>query len=333
MIAGMGRPKKSWLDLPPRMCARRLKNSVRYYYQAGGKKIPLGTNLLDAKEEWARLEANGPKLLFPKVARQYRAAMFPSFSASTKDHYERALRNLEVYLRKFTLEQIQPRHVKNYLRKRSKKGAAMFEKRVLSAVLNWARGEGLTNAANPCRDIKFSRAERKAFEPLGKRERYVTDEEFQAVYERACELVRDMMDLAHLTGQRPGDLLVARRQDIQEGVWTIVQQKTGATVRIRVEGELAEVLERILGRARAVQSVYILADRRGQRYLYGALNRRFRAARGAATWQFRDLRAKTASESATLADAKALLGHKSEQTTATVYRRSRGAVSPLKRPI
>lgn len=330
MSPGMGRPKSTWLDLPPRMCARRSKKGVRYYYQAGGKKIPLGSNLLEAKEEWARLEHNGPKLLFPKVARQYRAATFDTFSPSTRDHYERALRNLEVYLRKYSLEQIQSRHVKKYLRGRSKKGAAQFEKRVLSAVFNWARGEGLTNAQNPCPGIKFSRAERKAFEPTGRRRVYVTEGMFQAVYGRGDAVLQDAMDLALLSGQRPSDLLKARRSDIIDGVWTVVQQKTGAIVQIKVEGELAAVLERGLLRPRAAQSVYILADRHGQRLLYSALNRRFREARGAETWQFRDIRAKTATDSPDLRSAQELLGHENETTT-TVYRRPRGAVSPLKR--
>lgn len=307
---------------------------VLYYYQAAGKQIALGANLLAAKEEWARLEANGPKLLFPKVARQYRTATFAAFSASTKDHYERALRNLEVYLRKYSLEQIQPRHIKKYLRGRSKKGAAMFEKRVLSAVFNWARGEGLTNAANPCPGIKFSRAERKGFEPLGRRKVYVTESLFQACYERADEVLQDAMDLALLTGQRPSDLLKARLDDIVDGVLWVDQQKTGKRVGIRVEGDLAVVVERIMARPRKVKSVYLIADRRGQRVLYGALNRRHREARGEETWQFRDLRAKTASDSPNLKAAQELLGHESEQTTASVYRRVRGAtVAPLRRQI
>lgn len=331
MIAGMGRPKSVWHDLPPRMSARRLKKSIRYYYQASGKKIPLGSDLVAAKEEWARLERNGPKRLFPDVSRQYRAtAEYKGFSASTKDHYERALRNLDVYLRRFALEQIQPRHVKNYLRKRSKKGAAIFEKRVLSAMFNWARGEGLTNAPNPCPGIKFSKAEKRAYQPLGRRKVYISESMFRACYERADDVLRDCMDLAYLTGQRPSDLLKARRADIVDGVWWIDQKKTGKRVGIRVEGALAALLERIFVRPRKAKSVYIVADDRGQRVTYDALNWRHREARGAETWQFRDIRAKTASDAEDIKHAQGLLGHENEQTTAAIYRRSKGAiVSPI----
>jgi integrase len=329
MTIGMGRPKRAWFDLPPRMTARRLKKSVRYYYQAAGKKIPLGTNLLAAKEEWARLEASGPRLLFPGVARLYRET-FKDFSVSTKDHYERALRNLEVYFRRYALEQIQPRHVKQYLRKRSKKGAALFEKRVGSALFNWARGEGHTTVPNPFQGVTFSRAEKRAYQPLGRRKTYVSSDMFKSVYDAGDDILRDAMDLAYLTGQRPGDVLKMRRADIVDGVLWVDQQKTHKRVGIEVRGELGVVLERILTRSRPIQSVYLISDRRGQRVLPEALGRRFRKARGEATWQFRDIRARTASDADSLKRAQELLGHESEQTTAQVYRRAKGSiVAPL----
>jgi integrase len=333
MIAGMGRPKKVWLDLPPRMSGRRLASGrILYYYQAAGEKIPLGDDLNEARRKWAELESGqGRTLLFPAIADKFTGALFKGFSASTQDHYKRALGNLSLAFSAFALEQIEPRHVKEYIRKRSKKGAAMFEKRVLSAVFNWARGEGHTSAPNPCRDIRFSQAEKKLFQPA-KPKQAVPEAVFWATYERGDDVLKDAMDLAHLTGQRPSDLLKARRADIQDGIWTVVQQKTGTTVRIKVEGELKDVLERILTRPRKVQSVYIIADKRGQRVLYSALNRRHREARGESKWQFREIRAKTATDSNDLKSAQELLGHANEQTTATIYRRSKGgAVSPLKR--
>jgi hypothetical protein len=173
MTLGMGRPKTVWPDLPPRMTPRVLKSGkVLYYYQSAGKKLPLGSNLMEAKEEWARLERQGPLVTFPKVSKLYQSTdEFKGFSLSTKSHYSRALDLWDAYLKKYTLEQVQPRHVKKWLRERKKKGAAMFEKRVLSAVFNWARGEGLTAAPNPCAGIKFSRAEKRTFEPLGRRKR------------------------------------------------------------------------------------------------------------------------------------------------------------------
>lgn len=335
MMAGMGRPKTVWLDLPPRMTCRprKRKSGFNFYYQTDRKKIPLGSNLMEAKERWLELERTGPRLTFPKVSKLYRAsADFKGSSLSTKDHYSRALTQLEPYLRKYTLEQIQPRHVKKWLRERTKKGAGMFEKRVLSAVYNWARGEGLTGAPNPCAGIKFSKVEKRAFEPMGRRKIHVTDTAYRACYERGDAVLQDSMDVAYLAGQRPGDVLKALWTDIVDGVLWVEQQKTGKRVGITVEGELLAVIERI--RARPVVGRTIICDHRGQRVLYSGLNRRHREARGDDIWQFRDIRARTATDSDTLKEAQELLGHENERTTASVYRRSKGqVVAPLKRRI
>lgn len=186
----MGRPKTAWLDLPPRMTARKLASGkVLYYYQAQGKKIPLGSNLLSAKQEWARLESGVQGTAFPVVSGLYQKAVFQHFAESTKEHYAIALRNLEVAFRNFTLEQITPQDVKDYIRRRSKKGAALLEKRVLSALFTWARGEGITATANPCAGVTFSKTERKGM-TIGKRKRYVTDAEFAEVWGRGDEICR-----------------------------------------------------------------------------------------------------------------------------------------------
>lgn len=339
----MGRRKWVWTDLPPRMKARKLASGkVLYYYQAGGKQIPLGANRISALEEWARLEAGGTKAaLFPRITAIYRKS--PAFTAlahSTRQHYVIALDNLDRAFKAFRLEQIEPKNVKDYIRKRSKKGAALFEKRVGSAFFNWAREEGHTNVDNPFRGVKFSRAESRGH-PGGRRKVYVTDEQYRDVWKRGDEILQDAMDLALHTGQRPGDILKARRQDIEEvaidgrpaRVLWIVQEKTGEKVGISIEGELERVLQRVLSRERPVSSLYLIADRRGQRVLYNALNVRFRKARGNAAWQFRDIRAKTASDMPDLKKAQLLLGHAAETTT-NIYRRARGTVvAPMNRKI
>lgn len=317
------------------MKARKLASGkVLYYYQAGGKQLPLGANLQLALEKWAQHEGGSVAVGgFHRITAEYRKT-FGALAKSTRDHYRIALDNLDLAFKGFALEQIEPRHVKEYMRRRTKKGAARLEKRVLSAFFNWARENGHTSAPNPCFGIKFSKAEKRDYGIQTVRKVYVTDAEFQAVYGRADDTVKDAMDLALLTGQRPSDLLKARRQDISEGVLWIAQEKTGKRMGIKVEGELKGVLERIQGRERDVPSMYLLCDRQGQRLTYHALYARFRKALGDAKWQFRDIRAKAASDSPDLKRAQQLLGHETEQTTAAVYRRARGdVVSPLERKI
>lgn len=317
------------------MKARRLASKVLYYYQAGGKQIPLGSNLLLAKEKWAQLDAGGKHTSrFPAITRLYRASSeYQALAPNTRKVYGPALDNLDLTFKHFTLEQIEPRHVKQYMRRRTKKGAAIFERRVGSAFFAWAREEGHTKSPNPFIGVKFSKAEKRGF-TIGPRHRYVTDAEFDVVYGRGDDILKDAMDLALLTGQRPGDILKARRQDIAEDVLWFVQEKTGAKVGVKVQGALAAAVERATMRERLAPSMYLIADRNGQRVSYAALNGKFRAARGSADWQFRDIRAKAGADSPDLKRAQELLGHAHETTTAGHYRSSRGnVVAPLERKI
>lgn len=331
----VGRKKWVWNDLPPRMKARRLASGkVLYYYQAAGKQKPLGDDLQAAKEEWVRLEAGSIQTaLWPRLTALYRETI-KGYAKSTREHYETALKNWDAYFKRFTLEQIEPRHVKAYIRKRSKKGAAMFEKKVGSAFFNWAREEGHTKSPNPFHGVKFSKAERKGH-PTGQRNVYVNDSMYRSVWTAGDEILQDTMDLALYTAQRVGDLLKARRQDIVDGVLWIEQEKTGSKVGIKVEGDLQRVLERVLARQKAIASVYLICDRRGQKVSYKALNKRFLKAKRKVgqDWQFRDIRAKTATDLPDLKKAQLLLGH-AKETTTTIYRRSRGElVEPLERKI
>ena len=328
MMHPMGRPKGRFRDLPEHMTARESGGKIHYYHQAGGKKKPLGTDKAEALRLWAISEAGSIGSGFIPVSDAYEASL-KYLSPSSARHYESALKNLRQAFGKGRLEQIDPRHVKAYIRRRSKKGAALFEKRVLSALFNWAREEGLTNAPNPCAGIKFSKSERKSLGSLGKREKYVTDAEFEEVLLRADPILQDAMELAYLTGQRPGDLLKMTRQDMRDGTLMVVQDKTGAKVPIRIEGKLKRVLERALARSRRIQSMFIIATEDGQRLTYNALNKRFVKARGEADWQFRDIRAKTSTDLPTLKRAQELLGH-AKETTTTIYRRSKGTpIAPL----
>lgn len=331
-MSGMGRPKGRFRDLPEHMTARWSGGRLLYYYQANGRKRPLGADKAEALRQYAILEAGSIGSGFIPVSDAYEKHVESTFtSVSSKRHYKTALKQLRKSFGKAKLEQIEPKHVKAYIRRRSKKGAALFEKRVLSAMFNWAREEGLTSQPNPCAGIKFSQAERKVIGKLGKREVYVSTPEFDSVFAKAEPILQDAMELAYLTGQRPGDLLKMSRPDIRDGTLLVVQEKTGAKVPIRVEGRLKRVLDRALARPRAIQSMYVIADERGQRISYNKLNKMFVKARNAAgaNWQFRDIRAKTATDLPDIKSAQGLLGH-AKETTTTIYRRSKGTpVAPL----
>jgi len=214
-------------------------------------------------------------------------------------------------------------HCQQYLHRRSAKVKANREISLLSTIFNWARRLGYTKASNPVPGIEKNREIPRRV--------YVTDEMFTAVYAGALPWVQDAMDLARETGQRPGDILKMARTDIRDGCLWVTQDKTDAKLRIEVEGELKRVLERILARPRAVSSIYLVADDKGQRVSVDRLQKAFLKARGAATWQFRDIRKKSGTDARDLKHAQRLLGHASETTTARVYRQVKGEkVKPLR---
>ena len=141
------------------------------------------------------------------------------------------------------------------------------------------------------------------------------------------------MDLALLTGQRPADVLKLRRTDIRDGALWIVQNKTGARLGVEVTGELAAVIARINERPRRAISAYLVQDENGQPLTQFALRSRFDKARTLAKvdFQFRDIRAKAATDTGDLAHSQALLGHKTRDMTEHYVKSRNGErVKPLR---
>lgn len=195
------------------------------------------------------------------------------------------------------IEYIKPHHVRAYLDKRGQtaKARANREKALLSHLFNRAREWSYTDAPNSCQGVK-------GFTESG-RDRYMTDAEFLAVHSKADATLRDAMDLALLTGQRPADVLKFKRDDIRDGALFVAQNKTGAKRAIEIVGELAQVLDRIAARKRERLSAFLIQDDNGRPLSMLALRGRFDKARKPAglAFQFRDIRAKAASDTGDLA--------------------------------
>lgn len=112
-----------------------------------------------------------------------------------------------------------------------------------------------------------------------------------------------------------------------------MQNKTGARLGIEVTGEMAAVIARISGRPRRAISPFLIQDENGQPLTYFALRARFDKARLAAgvSFQFRDLRAKAATDTGDLAHSQKLLAHKNREMTEHYVRARIGErVQPLR---
>lgn len=184
---------------------------------------------------------------------------------------------------------------------------------------------------NPC--LKVVRHESRP------RDRYVTDDEFFAVRALALPSVQIAMDLALLTGQRQGDIVQLRWANVHETYIEIRQGKTGKLLGIKITPAITEVLAR--ARARTpwlLPNIYVIRTKDGSNYTSGGFREAWQLTMEKALklgaiksrYTFHDLRAKSASDSASLQDASARLGHSSQALTRRIYDRNIRMVEPLR---
>lgn len=333
----MGR-KPSKPNAIPRFRERRRGNSVWYYYDRGvidGRRAlePLGSDYGLAIKRWAELEGDrrlpaSAGLTFRVVADAYRREVVPTKAIRTASDNVRELGKLLAYFDDppAPLEKINPLAVRQYLDWRKDAPVrANREKALLSHIWNWARSKGYTDKPNPCAGVHGNRERGRKV--------YVSDAEFLAIRGKADPITQTAMDLAYLTGQRPADVRRMSLADVRDGALEVRQGKTGAMVRIAVEGELADVITRIKAEAagRKVASMMMLANKSGKVIGLNALSRRFRAAveaAGLSGIHLRDLRAKAATDKAessgSMMEAQRQLGHTNVTMTQHYVRQRRG---------
>lgn len=336
MSGPMGRPRTRDFDLPPLM----IRRDGRYYY--GRNQTALGPDFRAALRKYAELHVGqADPGTFADAADAYRKLPdgLRAKRASTQREYGRQLDVLISVFGRMRLDGIKPRDVAAFLaaasekpesapqggrRKRGGPIAATRMKALLSTVFNFARVHGLTDAPNPCAGVRGKKSERGI---------YVGDAELATVLAHADGPTATFLELAYRTGADASVILGLRLSDVQDGALRLARTKTGEKVAVTVEGPLKALVDGLA--RRPVRSMYLVADDRGQPFTLQAMRRRFWKARQAAgaSWQIRDLRAKAGSDADSIADARALLGHRHETTTA-IYRRLRGqAARPIARRI
>ncbi|WP_261939115.1 tyrosine-type recombinase/integrase [Pandoraea sp. NE5] len=356
----MGRKPSKNLNLPVGMRARPRGQKVFYYLDRGGRprvEIPLGSDYVLAVAEYSRLlqDVKAPVGgLFDDMAKRYEREVIPTKKPGTQRDNLRELEPLREFFAGAPLAEIKPLHLRQYMdwrpqwgqikakrinEQRAKDGVAPVkipplggnvranrEKALFSHMWNKAREWGYTDAPNPCAGIK-------GYRETG-RDVYVDDELFRRVYDAAAQPLRDAMDLAFLTGQRPSDALKLTEADIKDGALWLRQDKTGTPVRISIEGQLSDVIERIKARKTAskVRALALVCEANGRPLSARALRTMFDDARAEAgieksAFQFRDLRAKAATEkdmAEGIGAARDQLGHSSEAMTRKYVRHRAG---------
>lgn len=344
----MGRKATVNLNLPKGVRARPKAGGIIYYYlDTGGRprrEIPLGSVYVAAVKKWAELtQANSkPAVMFKDVTDRYIREILPRKAPRTQADN---IREIETLLQFFNdppieFEAIEPKHVRLFMDWRGQTGKvrANREKALLSHIWNYAREVGITSLPNPCRGVK-------GFTETG-RTIYVESDILAIVYSHASQPLKDAMDLAYMTAQRPADVLKMSETDHRDGSLRVRQGKTDKALRVSTidaagePNELGQLLARLakdkaqrLASAKAsrkVKDLAIVCGANGMRMTASALDNAFdRAREKAATaqpdladairaFQFRDLRAKAGTDkadSSSLMEAQRQLGHASVKMT------------------
>lgn len=346
----MGRKPSKNLNIPTGMRIKRGNKGQTWYYleqpkQADGSRpwLKLGNNLPDALRAYADLveTSTSPPFTVKELLERWSQETAPGRALGTLNDIRFSLPKLIQFFNDppASLDSIKPVHIRQYLDWR-KIIRANREVAWLSAAWNWARDRGLSESPNPTLGIK--RHKEKG------RDMYIEDDELALILAHADEPLREAIQLAYLTGQRPSDLRDISENDLRDGHIHIEQNKTGAKLRIEIIGRLAELIDRIQTRKGSIKSVCsraLICKENGQALGKAAMRYRFDKAReraaestlnpNAATRiraiQFRDLRAKAASDLEALDKAQSLLGHSTRNTTERYIRSKRGEkVQPVK---
>lgn len=198
---------------------------------------------------------------------------FSGLKLNTRKDYRQCEKKIRAVFGAAAPETVTAPIVRKFMDKRGQtsKTRANREKALLSTMWGWCFERGITAMPNPCDKVK-------PFKELP-RERYVADEEYDAVFQIAPLHIQIAMEIAYLCAARQGDVLDLRkgRKDqsqpdkgqnaviLEQGIY-IRQGKTGKrqiklwTPRLRAAVKAAEKLNS------TISSVYLIHTRQGQRY-------------------------------------------------------------------
>ncbi|MBE5529219.1 tyrosine-type recombinase/integrase [Laribacter hongkongensis] len=301
------RPRKKDRHLP----ACVYEKHGAYWFVKAGKWTRLGDNLRDALIEHARIITK-PKSGIDALI----DAAWPSITAKiadgTKTSYLQSASTLRKIFAEFQPHEILPKHVAQMRRAYLDRAAAGNHLlTVLRLVMAYALEEEIIDY-NPCVGIKPL--------PSGKRDRLISAEEFDRIYACAHPRLQCAMDLCRLTGQRIGDIVNMRNDQITgQGIW-FKQQKTGNRLIVSWSDELRAVVERTKHiESHGVPTVTLFSQRGGKPLKITTLRQQWTGAckrAGVNDAQLRDLRAMAGTEAKRQGlDPTALLGHSDPKMT------------------
>lgn len=266
----MVRPRKARITLPPHINAVRARGKTYYYFQhsrgtkRSGKAVRISGEPVNADgsmnatwwDTYRQLAGDDGQHVrrgtFAALVAAYRASPeWNELAESTREEWGRHLKHILTVWRDLLVEGVQPKHVLALRDARANTPASANNLvRTLSTLLSWSVPRGWRRD-NPCREIhKLKIGEGYAPWP------------WDAVEHFATHARRDLWQAAALalfSGQRLSDVLRVKWSDINEGLISVRQGKTGKWLRIPIHRRLAGILAEV-----PRSSVYVLTNTRGR---------------------------------------------------------------------
>lgn len=301
------RPRKHNRNLPARMYRRH----GRFYYVVNGKWEPLSRDYAEALQQYAmHTSSTGDGM--PALIDRFLLDVAKTKTVKTQKEYKRLGGVLKGIFAEFTPRQVRPHHIAKVIDHEAKRHPVQANRmrQLLSVIFAHAVRWGVTDA-NPCRDVKGI--------SVKKRDRYITDEEFQAVKDKANPSIACIMDFCYFTAQRISDVLKVRLSEVTaEGIY-FEQGKTGKKLMVAMTPELQEVVDSAKKLHNKVRGLTLFHGRGGRPYGYFGVSAMFRRtckAAGVENFHLHDIRAKSLTDAARQGlNAQRLAGHKSAQMT------------------
>ena len=319
----MGRRRKQDKHLPRRVY---LVHGSYWFRPKDGQPVNLGRDLADALARYARLiDGQWVGRTLGDVIDRYRTEVLPlKRSATTRADQAKQLDRLKRAFGIMLPDNVTARHCYAYQDgRRGEDGKRVpvttrHEISLLGHVFAKAIRWGVASQ-NPARGLDLG--------PGSPRRAQVTLAQVEAVKSLASERMRIAIDLAVCTGQRRGDLLALKREQLTDEGIIFRQSKTGAGVLIEWSHDLQAIVARAKALSPQIPADYLIRKRDGRPYTedgFSAIWQRLMAKHvkaGGIRFSFHDLRSVSADGAATPEEARARLGHASVVTTRRHYLR------------
>lgn len=336
-----------------------------YYYRVppglehrwdGKKMFRLGKTLPEAYRVWAeRLNKQDNVRTISGLLDRYAMEVIPKKSPKSQTEQYRHLTKLRAVFGAMELEAIVPKHIYQFVDKRSNK--IVSEDGKTTGGVTAAHREVATLSFAFTKAVEWGYIDRHPFKGevrlVGEapRTRYIEDWEIVECLalpamrkQGSVKAIQAYIHLKMLTGLRRGDLLRLRLSDIDDNGIHVTTSKTKNRIMYSWSPALREAVE-MAKEARPVDiSGFLFCTNKGEGYIdektgeaqgWGSMWQRFmerviNETKVKERFTEHDIRAKCASDAETIEHAQALLTHANSNITKKVYRRKAEIVKPLR---